>query len=453
MMAMEAKSRRPRRNIRKKSKSKSSSLLHQTIYSYITFGYQSTACLGCFVALYALLMVCILPMLQTTPSENSPMGPLEGARLPTIDVVKNHPRLAQAASKLRSQFRQWREGSGVTDKSLLRESAAEFAVLRKRQHLSRENNAALQMKVREKVAGVQTPGVIVLAMHRSGTSMLSGLLVNGIGYNVGGPLIGAAFDNEKGFFERIDVVLQNDEFLKSQQMWWGGGIRSYDSDKAYDGYKSGSIRFTEGSKGLKFLKDTNNAPWLQKDPRMCITLRTWLRILEPSPPPAIVFTYRHPMEVAMSLKTREQNFSLELGLRLWIIYNTHAIQNSQGLCRVVTTNENILKSPLQEIQYIADELTNKCHLPAGTNRITQEQVDQFIDPTLQHNTKNKENQRILETIGGDHNCHMKDYVSEYETGSEHHNRELSMYKTAMKIFCDLDSHKAFEQDYHWPTIP
>lgn len=41
------------------------------------------------------------------------------------------------------------------------------------------------------------PGFIVLGMHRSGTSMLSGLLVEGFGYETGGPLIMPAFDNEK----------------------------------------------------------------------------------------------------------------------------------------------------------------------------------------------------------------------------------------------------------------
>ena len=41
------------------------------------------------------------------------------------------------------------------------------------------------------------PGFIVLGMHRSGTSMLSGLLVEGFGYETGGPLIMPNFDNEK----------------------------------------------------------------------------------------------------------------------------------------------------------------------------------------------------------------------------------------------------------------
>ena len=38
----------------------------------------------------------------------------------------------------------------------------------------------------------KTPGFVVLGMHRSGTSMLSGLLVKGFGYETGGPLIGAS---------------------------------------------------------------------------------------------------------------------------------------------------------------------------------------------------------------------------------------------------------------------
>jgi hypothetical protein len=42
-------------------------------------------------------------------------------------------------------------------------------------------------------------------MHRSGTSVLGGL-VNKMGLKTGGPLIAPAEDNEKGFFERIDVV-------------------------------------------------------------------------------------------------------------------------------------------------------------------------------------------------------------------------------------------------------
>jgi hypothetical protein len=61
-----------------------------------------------------------------------------------------------------------------------------------------EINAALPVdpidpvKTRGAKEGKKTPGFMVLGMHRSGTSMLSGLLVKGFGYETGGPLIGAS---------------------------------------------------------------------------------------------------------------------------------------------------------------------------------------------------------------------------------------------------------------------
>ena len=175
-------------------------------------------------------------------------------------------------------------------------------------------------------------GFVVLGMHRSGTSMLSGLLVTGMGYKVGGPLIGPAFDNAKGFFERVDIVLQNDEFMAKQGVGWSYNVIAYDYKRALADMKSGRVAFKQGAPGLAFLNDEANSPWLQKDPRMCITLKTWLELLNSEP--AAVFTYRHPFEVALSLKNREEDFPLERGLRLWIVYNMRAIQNAKGLCIV-----------------------------------------------------------------------------------------------------------------------
>ena len=53
----------------------------------------------------------------------------------------------------------------------------------------------------------KTPGFMVLGMHRSGTSMLSGLLVKGFGYETGGPLIGASVS-----CQYLLPVVQNQDF-------------------------------------------------------------------------------------------------------------------------------------------------------------------------------------------------------------------------------------------------
>jgi hypothetical protein len=273
---------------------------------------------------------------------------------------------------------------------------------------------------------------------------------------VGGPLIGASFDNEKGFYERIDLVLQNDEFMNHQAVSWSSNAIHYDYQKALADKENKVITFDHGKPGLAFLNDPSNAPWLQKDPRMCITLKTWLPLMNTSP--AIVFTYRHPLEVAMSLKKREQSFSLEKGLRLWIVYNMRAIQNSKGLCLVTSSNEAILADPLTEVQRISDDLTSTCGVPAPPHRVLQEDVDKFVDPNLQHNHKKRRaaeegtDPKVLAEYNNG-TCVVMDYesnVKEEETSTLA--RERKLYEEAMKIYCDFESGKAYEEDYEWPDL-
>jgi len=295
---------------------------------------------------------------------------------------------------------------------------------------------------------------MVLGMHRSGTSLLSGLIVKGFGYETGGPLIGASFDNEKGFYERIDVVLQNDEFLRAQAAGWSSDVVKYDSEKALQHKQQGKITFKEGEKALKFLNNhPKTLPYLQKDPRMCVTLPTWLNLLDQKP--AIVYTYRHPLEVAMSLQHRESNFDLGHGLRLWINYNMLALQNSEELCRVFSTNEAVIIDPLNEVQRIKNELTEKCHVIAPpTDQISSKIVDEFVDSKLQHNGEKRkaaeENRGILKQFGD--KCAAREFESAHPKGSANWKEEMDVYLLAMRVFCDLENGNAFRRDYEWPDL-
>jgi hypothetical protein len=178
---------------------------------------------------------------------------------------------------------------------------------------------------------------------------------------------------------------------------------------------------------------------------MCIALPTWLALLDR--PPAIVFTYRHPLEVAMSLNKRESDISLTHGLRLWIVYNMRALQNSSKLCRVFSSNEAVVKNPMKEVQRIADELTTKCNvIPPPVTKLEQSVVDEFVDPKLQHNKEKPGGQEIRE------GCIAPVYNSEYEEGSDQYKEERDLFLMAMEIFCDLDSGDALKEDYGWPDL-
>lgn len=250
------------------------------------------------------------------------------------------------------------------------------------------------------------------------------------------------------------MVLQNDEFMSAQQAGWSWNVLDYDPEKALEHKAQGKITFKEGKTALKFLNNhMKTLPYLQKDPRMCIALPAWLKLLDDKP--AVVFTYRHPLEVAMSLKHREQGFTIEHGLRLWIIYNMRALQNSAGLCRVFSTNEAVFKDPMTEVQRIKNELTAKCRvITPPTPAISQEVVDTFVDPKLQHNSKERKaeekNLGILKDFAN--GCVARDFESEYDKKSANRRAEVELYLMAMQVFCDLESGWAYRDDYTWPDL-
>ena len=249
-------------------------------------------------------------------------------------------------------------------------------------------------------------------------------------------------------------MVQNDEFFKAQGIRWDHNAIFYDSEKALLDKMQSKIDFEKGTQALQFFNNhSKTMPYLQKDPRMCIALPTWLKLLDDEP--AVVFTYRHPFDVALSVKKRAAHCTIEYGLQLWIIYNMRAIQNSAGLCRVFTSNGKIISDPTREVQRIKDQLTDRCKvLPPLKSLIPKSVVDSFIDPNLQHNSKKRKNDektsRILKDFG--EGCMAREFESDHEEGSSKFKAEREMFLMAMQVFCDLENGKAYEEGYEWPEL-
>jgi hypothetical protein len=423
----------------------------QRFSSYLSFGYAATICLGVFAWIYMILLLISVPLLfmrndiNDDPKLEDSLHPGGKGLLPLVHRLQQ--KIQMLPSKVRKQFDHFRTNKDLIDQHLINATVLEMNRLRK---VRQENSVVTnESKARLPKSTGRPGGFIVLGMHRSGTSMLSGLLVTGLGYHVGEPLIGGAFDNEKGFFELLDVVLQNDVFMNSQKVWWSSNVLNYDNQKAAEIVKLGGSAFEHGRQALKFLNDPQNIPWLQKDPRMCITLPTWLPLLHTEP--AVLFTYRHPMEVAHSLIKREASFTMDHALRLWVVYNMRALQNSQHLCRVYTSNDDVLNSPLEEVQRVSDELTRQCQVPRPPHILTQEQVNKFVDTSLQHNKKAADAGR---TVIATHHEHCLVYELETETDplDPQYLLEQKWYGIAMQIYCDLKEGLAYQSDYKWPKL-
>lgn len=214
--------------------------------------------------------------------------------------------------------------------------------------------------------------VIVLGMHRSGTSVLARML-NLMGLYLGpeGMSTGANPENPKGFWERRDVRLLNDALLHSTGHDWDR-VSSFDLDAVPDEMVSA---FDEVASRTVLEMDAHR-PWFVKEPRLCLLLPAWLRHLEV---PVIVNVYRDPVEVAASM-LRRNGIPLETGLELWEYYVRSAARAASGLPAISVLHSGVMTDPEGVASHLYRELGRMG--VEGIRPATSREVAGFIDPGL-----------------------------------------------------------------------
>ena len=162
-------------------------------------------------------------------------------------------------------------------------------------------------------AGPNVP-IAITGMHRSGTSMItralhdSGLHLIGSGAE---ELIDAAEDNPEGFWENKAIVACNDELLEAT-----GGAWDNPPDLPPQAVDDPRVAHIAEASTAAIAALSEHDHWGFKDPRLCLTAAYWLDLV---PDLKFIICVRHPLEVALSLKRRNQN-SYSLGLALWERY-------------------------------------------------------------------------------------------------------------------------------------
>eukprot|EP00002_Diphylleia_rotans_P038988 TRINITY_DN8943_c0_g1_i3.p1 TRINITY_DN8943_c0_g1~~TRINITY_DN8943_c0_g1_i3.p1 ORF type:complete len:728 (+),score=104.72 TRINITY_DN8943_c0_g1_i3:51-2234(+) len=251
---------------------------------------------------------------------------------------------------------------------------------------SNEAIASLQTSQPKKQDGIT---VVVLSMHRSGSSMMMGLL-DRMGFFVGASsdLFDAAPDNPKGFFERRDVVGLNKKIFEFQSrdgfensLYFSVNTTGKSAQKRINKAVSGIMNAFRGKKAIAI-----------KDPRMCLTLPFWAKHFKN---PFYIILYRNPLEVAKSLEHRSKGkVSLDLGIRLWEKYTISAINFTTGYDRILVSHEQLRVHPeavLNSVQSRISALANY-----GLQPLNQAQIKDWVDPTLIHETQDtKETTRKL----------------------------------------------------------
>jgi hypothetical protein len=187
------------------------------------------------------------------------------------------------------------------------------------------------------------PPIAIAGMHRSGTSMITRALLESGLRLVGSDadeLIEPAEDNPEGFWENKAIVACNDELLEA-----AGG--AWDNPPVLPPVAVDDPRVAHladaATAALAPLREHGH--WGFKDPRTCLTAAYWLDL---EPDLRFVVCVRHPVEVAMSLKRRNQS-SYSLGLALWERYYAALLDQVAPERRIVTHYDTFFVDPEAEM--------------------------------------------------------------------------------------------------------
>lgn len=194
-------------------------------------------------------------------------------------------------------------------------------------------------KAQNDVIDTQRVCVIILGMHRSGSSILTRLF-GALGCDLPSDSLKATAENRLGYWESEAVRELNDEVLQSAGSSWNDW-RPFNPD-----WYDSPLRRPFVERGRQALRDAFGAPNLfaLKDPRICRLVPLWFEILESEGiRPAVVIALRNPEEVANSLLRRD-GFSHDEGLLLWLRHVLDAEYMSRGKPRIVATYDQVLRN-------------------------------------------------------------------------------------------------------------
>jgi len=212
--------------------------------------------------------------------------------------------------------------------------------------------------------------IIVLSMHRSGSSMVARLInLMGAYFAPEGAGTGASVENPKGFWERKDIRKVNDNALFAAGADWYR-VSGWAPHKL----PSEAVQEFEQEAGRIVLNMDAYRPWVAKEPRFCLLFPMWRRLLEA---PVCVHVYRSPLEVARSLKTRN-GFPIPFGIALWAYYCHLSLQVSSGLPRTLVRHSDLMANPVGVVETLYESLTAMG--VRGLKMPSSREIRAFIEP-------------------------------------------------------------------------
>jgi hypothetical protein len=219
--------------------------------------------------------------------------------------------------------------------------------------------------------------VIVVGMHRSGTSLLSNI-VQILGIRLGEKLIAPDPNNRVGYYEHPEIVRLHARILEIIDRRWTGQKGTLDYPENWWRLPAVESVATDILKIIRRETSISEQPWGFKDPRASRMIPLWrfmLNVLDIEP--IYVLSVRDPLAVAASIKKRDA-IDPTRGQLLWLVHNLDVLNDAGDDLKCIVDYDTWFTSPEEQFINLANSI--------GVNgeMATVNVLQEVIRPDLRH---------------------------------------------------------------------
>ena len=256
--------------------------------------------------------------------------------------------------------------------------------------------------------------VLVLGMHRSGTSAMSKYILD-TGFSLGfEPIPAHTTDNPNGYWEARETLSINNKFLLELGSSW----KDINPLPAHCFNSKNAQYFRHAIDDLLHTAFTKNNQVVLKDPRICRLLPLWLPLLRKHCQHlAVIFIVRQAEAVHKSLSRRELSKDISAAaisdrpstFSLWLRYNLEAELYSRSIKRVLVGYEQWLETPAKEsrrvFRFLQSEMPGAFLIPAEP-QINPGRHTEHLKKVEINDIEDIAHQTYAAILSGDRTCYL-----------------------------------------------
>ena len=219
--------------------------------------------------------------------------------------------------------------------------------------------------------------IVVLGMHRSGTSALT-RMISLLGATLPKRLMPASDANPRGYFESQAIFELHEALLRSAGTSWFD-LASFPTDWLDSPVADDWVGRFADAVASEF---EDSALFVLKDPRISRLLPIWSRVFERlEVEPSYVIAVRNPLEVAASLN-RAEGTDESKALLLWLQYFLEAERRTRGATRCFVRYDDLLS----DWRAVAESIASSADIVfPRRGRMADAEIDDFLTRDLRRN--------------------------------------------------------------------